>query len=314
LTGGIGAGKSTVAARLARLGAVVIDADRLAREVVEPGAEGLAEVVAAFGGGVLAPDGSLDRAALGRQVFADASARARLNGIMHPRIGALTAERMRAAGPEAIVVHDVPLLVEGRMGAAYHLVIVVHASAAERIRRLAADRGMAAEDAAARVAVQADDEARRAAADVWLDNSGDPQVLADAVDRVWTGRIVPYSENLRLRRPAGGAGPAGPAAVRRVRERLRWAAGDLALGIEDVEAAAGRHSAPGTGGSALELVLRVPDLASADAARTSLEEAGFLRIPTGTAAERIHAGADPAMPVVVRVRAGSPSPQGPPGC
>ncbi|HEY6796278.1 MAG TPA: dephospho-CoA kinase [Kineosporiaceae bacterium] len=295
LTGGIGAGKSTVAARLAQRGAVVIDADRLAREVVEPGTEGLAEVVVAFGDGVLAPDGTLDRAALGRQVFADADARARLNAILHPRIGVLTAERMRAAGPDAIVVHDVPLLVENGLGPAYHLVLVVHADVAERIRRLVADRGMPAEDAASRVAAQTDDDARRAAADVWLDNSGAPQALLDAVDRVWTERILPYAENLRKGRPAepgeGGAGAGrgggpGPDAVRRVRERLALAVG----GGPDVEVAGLRDGQ-------VEFTVRVPDAA---AAGERLAEAGFVPVPAPRG-EHWCAGADPAIPVLVRL-------------
>src|SRR5512144_1359443 len=115
LTGGIGAGKSTVARRLAELGAVVVDADRLAREVVAPGAPGLAAVVAAFGPGVLAPDGALDRQALGALVFGDEQARSRLNGILHPRIAELTRDRLAALPSDAIAVHDVPLLGDNGM-------------------------------------------------------------------------------------------------------------------------------------------------------------------------------------------------------
>ncbi|HWM02188.1 MAG TPA: dephospho-CoA kinase, partial [Actinophytocola sp.] len=170
LTGGIGSGKSTVAGRLSEHGAVVIDADRIAREVVEPGTAGLAELVEAFGDDVLTPDGALDRAALARRVFADDAARARLNGIVHPRIGERTAELMAAAPSEAIVVHDVPLLVENKLGPAYHLVLVVDAPVETRVARVLRDRGMSEQDARARVAAQADEPARRAAADVWLDN------------------------------------------------------------------------------------------------------------------------------------------------
>src|SRR4051794_15886865 len=124
LTGGIGAGKSTVAARLAEHGAVLIDADAIAREVVEPGTEGLAELVEAFGEDILTPEGALDRAALAAKAFRDEEERRKLNGILHPRIGARTAELAAGAAPDAIVVHDIPLLVEGGLGAGYHLVIV----------------------------------------------------------------------------------------------------------------------------------------------------------------------------------------------
>src|SRR5690349_23380850 len=142
LTGGIASGKSTVVAILEELGAVVIDADRLAREVVEPGTPGLAAVVEAFGADVLAADGSLDRPKLGKIVFADEAARLRLNGILHPRIGALTAERAAAAPPDGIVVHDIPLIVEGGSGAGFHLVVVVMAAEEIRLRRLTERRGM----------------------------------------------------------------------------------------------------------------------------------------------------------------------------
>src|SRR2546430_13757968 len=128
LTGGIGAGKSVVAARLAELGAVVIDADRLAREVVAPGTDGFAEVVAAFGTGVVTPDGALDRPALGRLVFADPAARERLEKIIHPRVRARTAELAAAAPPGTVVVNDVPLLVETGLADTFELVVVVLAS------------------------------------------------------------------------------------------------------------------------------------------------------------------------------------------
>jgi len=128
LTGGIGSGKSSVAARLRELGAVVIDSDRLAREVVEPGTGGHAEVVTRFGTGVLAPDGSIDRAALAAKIFGDPEARKALEGIIHPRVRARTAELALAAAPDAVVVNDVPLLVEAGLAGAYALVIVVLAS------------------------------------------------------------------------------------------------------------------------------------------------------------------------------------------
>ena len=191
LTGGIGSGKSEVARRLAELGAVVIDSDRLAREVVEPGTEGLAEVVAAFGPEVLGPDGALDRPALGRRVFADEAARHRLEAIIHPRVRARSAELIAAAPPDAVVVNDVPLLVESGIGAGFDLVVVVAATESSRLSRLARYRGMPAEEARSRMAAQATDEQRRAAADVVIDNDGSLEELRAAVDRLWYDRLAP---------------------------------------------------------------------------------------------------------------------------
>jgi dephospho-CoA kinase len=192
LTGGIGSGKSTVSALLAARGAVVIDADRIAREVVEPGSRGLAAVVDAFGDGVLAPDGSLDRPALAGVVFADPGARARLDGIVHPLVRARAAELAAAAPPDAVVVNDVPLLVETGQAASYDLVLVVEADPDTRVARLVR-RGLTEEDARARIAAQATDEQRRAVADVVLDNSGTPEELAVQVDRFWAERVVPVT-------------------------------------------------------------------------------------------------------------------------
>ncbi len=191
LTGGIGAGKSAVAQRLAELGAVIIDADALAREVVEPGTDGLAEVVAEFGAGVLRPDGSIDRPALGRIVFDDPDARARLERIVHPRVRARTAEIVAAADPDAVIVNDVPLLVEAGLYRAYDIVIVVQAAASVRVARLVADRGMAESDVRARIAAQATDEERRAVADVVIVNDGRRDELIDQVDAVWRERLRP---------------------------------------------------------------------------------------------------------------------------
>ncbi len=191
LTGGIGAGKSVVAQRLAAHGAVVIDADRLAREAVAAGSDGLAEVVATFGPQVLAADGDLDRAAMSRLVFTDPEARRRLEGIIHPRVRAETARLIDSAAPDAVIVNDVPLLVEAGLAAAYDLVIVVLADEATRVRRLAADRGMDDEEAYARIRAQASDEQRRAVADVVIVNDGSLADLVAQVDAVWNDRIAP---------------------------------------------------------------------------------------------------------------------------
>ena len=190
LTGGIGAGKSTVARELERLGALVVDADAIAREVVAPGTPGLAAVVAEFGDSVLTPDGSLDRPALGRIVFADPAARARLEAITHPLIRAESARRAAAAPPGAVVVHDVPLIVERGLAAQYDLVVVVGADEDVRLERLVRDRGMTREDALARIRAQATDAERRAVADVWLDNSGTQEELLAQVRDLWRERLA----------------------------------------------------------------------------------------------------------------------------
>lgn len=188
LTGGIASGKSVAAARLAELGAVVIDHDDLAREAVRPGSTGLESVVDEFGPGVLAADGSLDRAALGRIVFADPAARERLNGLVHPVIRRLAAEREAAAAAAhagAVVVHDIPLLVETGQAGAFHLVVVVDAPADLRVRRLVEQRGLDPEEARRRVAAQAGDAERLAAADRVLDGSGTVAALREQVDALW---------------------------------------------------------------------------------------------------------------------------------
>ena len=189
LTGGIGSGKSTVSRLLADHGAVIIDADVIAREVVEPGTPGLAAVVAAFGREVLTADGSLDRPALAKVVFGDPESRVRLDGIVHPLVRARAGELAAGAAPDAVVVHDVPLLAETGQASSYDLVVVVEADPETRIARLV-QRGLTAEDARARIAVQATDEERRAIADVLLDNSGSPEQLAAQVDHFWTQRVA----------------------------------------------------------------------------------------------------------------------------
>jgi dephospho-CoA kinase len=190
LTGGIGSGKSTVATLLADRGARVVDADRIAREVVEPGTPGLAAVVAEFGQEVLTDDGALDRPALAARVFGDPAARSRLDAVVHPLVRARAAELAAAAPADAVVVHDVPLLVETGQAASYDLVLVVETDVATRVARLE-QRGLSAEDARARIASQATDEQRRAVADVVLRNDGDRDELAAQVDRFWTERVQP---------------------------------------------------------------------------------------------------------------------------
>lgn len=191
LTGGIGSGKSTVSAELARLGAVVVDADRIARDVLGPGTPGLAAVVAEFGPQVLTPEGTLDRPALGRVVFADPVARTRLEEITHPLVAEESARREAAAGTGDVVVHDVPLIVENGLADRYDLVVVVGAPEEVRLTRLVEQRGMDRADALARIRAQADDAARRAVADVWLDNAGTREELLAAVRQLWEERLAP---------------------------------------------------------------------------------------------------------------------------
>ena len=188
LTGGIGSGKSAVAARLAALGAVVLDGDTAARAVVEPGTAGLARIAEAFGSGVVRDDGSLDRAKLAGIVFSDESARLTLNDITHPLIHqhmdadeqVIVAER----GPDLIVVHDVPLLAEGQRASDFDVVLVVDVPTEVQVERLAG-RGLPEEQARARMAAQATREERLAIADVVIDNSGTMDDLDRRVGEVW---------------------------------------------------------------------------------------------------------------------------------
>ncbi|MFC5171710.1 dephospho-CoA kinase [Streptomyces mutomycini] len=186
LTGGIGAGKSEVSRLLARYGAVLIDADRIAREVVEPGTPGLTAVVEMFGPKILTPDGSLDRPALGSIVFADPARLAALNAIVHPLVGARSAELERAAGPGAVVVHDVPLLTENGLAPLYDLVVVVDAKPATQLDRLVHLRRMTESDARARMSAQATREERLAVADLVIDNDGPLEDLEPQVRKVWS--------------------------------------------------------------------------------------------------------------------------------
>ncbi|CNG33209.1 dephospho-CoA kinase/protein folding accessory domain-containing protein [Mycobacterium tuberculosis] len=185
LTGGIGSGKSEVSALLAERGALVIDADKIAREVVEPGTPGLAAVVAEFGEDVLLPSGALDREKVGRIVFADPDRLAALNAIVHPLVGERMQELMDAAPADAVVVYDVPLLAENGLAPMYDEVVVVDAPEETQLDRLTSRRGMTEEDARARMAAQASREERRAVATHVIDNSGTLDDLKNQVDALW---------------------------------------------------------------------------------------------------------------------------------
>ncbi len=189
LTGGVASGKSTVAAMLTALGAVVIDSDRLAREVVEPGTPGLATVLDEFGPDLLTEDGRLDRPALGRLVFADPDARRRLEAVLHPRIRARAAELEAAAPPGTLVVHDIPLLVETGQAETFDVVLVVDVPVETQVERMVGHRGWSRDDAEARVAAQATREQRRAVATYLLDNTGTRDDLRERVAEV-VGELV----------------------------------------------------------------------------------------------------------------------------
>ena len=184
LTGGLGSGKSTVAALLGEHGAVIIDADVVAREVVRPGTPGFVAVIARFGPGIVGPNGELDRAELARIVFADGAALDDLNAIVHPLVGSRSAELAAAAPPGTVVIHDIPLLTENGLADRFDTVVVVEADREIRLARLA-DRGLTRAEAEARMAAQANDAQRRAIADEIVRNDGDLDSLARQIDRLW---------------------------------------------------------------------------------------------------------------------------------
>ncbi|QIS19240.1 dephospho-CoA kinase [Nocardia terpenica] len=317
LTGGMGAGKSTVARMLVERGAVLVDSDAIAREVVAPGTEGLAALAAAFGPEILAADGSLDRPALAARAFADDEARTTLNGITHPLVGRRTAEIIAAAPADAIVVQDIPLLVENGLGSLMNLVVVVLAETETRIRRLTEFRGIARDDALARIRAQATDEQRRAAADVLLDNNGDAAALEPQVRRLWEERLVPFEHNLRARTPGtehprpASPDPEWEPAAQRLIGRLAVVCGAGARRIDHI----GPTAVPGLPArDVIEIQITVADLDAADALREPLDQAGFPRIEEyapddpapgadpGRRGKRVHGTADPGRAATVHLR------------
>ncbi|MGW0035916.1 dephospho-CoA kinase [Gordonia sp. NPDC003376] len=327
LTGGIGAGKSTVAKTFIDRGGYHVDADKIAREVVEPGTPGLTALVEAFGDEILADDGTLNRPALAAKAFVDDASRQKLNAITHPLIGARTQELLDSAPEDAIIIQDIPLLVENHTAPFFHLVVIVHVDAEERVRRLTEFRGMPEADARARIAAQATDEQRRAVADVWLDNSGTPEQLATAAATVWEKRLVPFEANIRSRTPVRGPltlaepDPAWAAAGIRLVNRLWALVGDKASAIDHI----GSTAVPGLIATpTIDIQVSVADLSVADALADTLADGGFPRIPgvegdnpkadpatgsvdVGLWGKRLHASADPGRPVNVHLRAaGSP--------
>src|SRR4051794_11933746 len=196
LTGGIGAGKSTVSAAFNECGGIIVDGDVIAREVVEPGSEGLSALVDAFGADILLPDGALNRPALAAKAFVDDEQRAKLNGIVHPLVGKRREEIIAAVSADAVVVEDIPLLVETGMAPSFPLVVVVTADPETRVQRLI-NRGMDEADARARIKAQAPEEQRRAIADVLLDNSGSQDELVEQARDLWYNRVLPLAHYIR---------------------------------------------------------------------------------------------------------------------
>lgn len=335
LSGGIGSGKSTVAAAFEELGALVVDSDKIAREVVEPGTPGLAALVEAFGDGILAPDGALDRPKLAAKVFGaqsqgDGEARAKLNAITHPLVAARSQELMAAAPAEQVVIRDLPLLVELGLAPFFHLAIIVDAPLEERLRRLTEVRGMSREDALARIGAQASDEQRRAAADIWLDNSGSPEELRERVRGLWAQRVEPFNENIldRTCSPSRGGyvlaepDPTWPVQAERLVNRVKAAAGGKALRVDHI----GSTAVPGlVAKDVVDLQLTADSLETADDLADDLAGAGFLLVANidhdnGHAApgedgggfgpdhdrgrwrKRFYVSADPARPANLHVR------------
>jgi dephospho-CoA kinase len=324
LTGGIGAGKSTVSRRLEELGAVLIDADAIAREVVAPGSEGLAQVEAEFGPEVITPAGEMDRAKVASIVFADDEKLKALNGITHPLIGREHARLLAQAGPEAVVVYDAALMVEQGGQSGFALVAVVDTDEEIRVRRLVESRGVTEEDARARIRKQATDAQRRAAADVLLSNDATEHELLTQVDALWAERLLPLEENIRLRRPVRGGPPVlvdpEPGWAERgarLAARVARAAGERGLGVAHI----GSTAVPGLAAKDVtDLQLAVRSLEDLDGMLDDLAALGFLEVPEITQdtpksvdpdpaqwRKRYLAGADPGQRVHVHVRtAGSP--------
>ena len=326
LTGGIGAGKSTVSATFSELGGIVVDGDVIAREVVEPGTDGLASLVETFGEGILQPDGALDRSALAAIAFSDDQKRAALNGIVHPLVAHRRSELIASAleaSDNPVIIEDIPLLVESSMAPLFPLVVIVHADEELRVRRLTEYRGFSQEDARARIAAQASEEQRRAVADVWLDNSGSAGELVESTRALWRERIQPFAHNLQTGRPAQADAtlvphdPQWPAQAQRILARLRTACGHRASRIDHI----GPTAVPGMDArDVIDIQVTVASLEVADELRDPLLAAGYLHTDvTRDVAQtddparwrkRLYASADPGRPTNIHVRvAGWPGQQ-----
>jgi dephospho-CoA kinase len=315
LTGGIGAGKSTVSAAFNECGGIIVDGDVIAREVVEPGTQGLSALVDTFGADILLPDGALNRPALAAKAFVDDEQRAKLNGIVHPLVGKRREEIIAAVSDDAVVVEDIPLLVETGMAPMFPLVVVVHADQETRVARLI-KRGMDEADARARIAAQAPEEQRRAIADVLLDNSGSPGALVERARDIWYQRVLPLAHNIRTRVTVPNPprlvpyDPAWADDAGRIINRLKLACGSKALRVDHIGSTAVRGM---DAKDVIDVQVTVESLDVADELADVLLDVGYPRLEhiTGDVPhdgdpslwrKRIHGAADPGRPANVHLR------------
>ncbi|BBY83813.1 dephospho-CoA kinase [Mycolicibacterium pulveris] len=315
LTGGIGAGKSTVSAVFSECGGVIVDGDVIAREVVEPGTEGLKQLVEAFGEDILLPHGALNRPALAAKAFRDDKSRALLNEIVHPLVGKRREEIIAAVSEDTVVVEDIPLLVETGMAPLFPLVVVVTAPVETRVARLI-KRGMDEADARARIAAQATEEQRRAIADVLLDNSGSQGELVEKARDLWYNRVLPLAHNIRTRTCAKLAReltpyrPTWPEDAARIIKRVEMAGGAKVLRVDHI----GSTAVVGMDAKdVIDVQATVASLEDADALAEPLAGVGFPRRDDITAdvahtddprvwRKRLHCAADPGRPANIHIR------------
>jgi dephospho-CoA kinase len=315
LTGGIGAGKSTVSAAFNECGGIIVDGDVIAREVVEPGTEGPARLVETFGEDILLPDGTLNRRALAAKAFVDDEQRAKLNGIVHPLVGKRRQEIIESVTEDAVVVEDIPLLVETGMAPMFPLVVVVTADPETRVDRLI-KRGMDEADARARIAAQAPEERRRAIADVLLDNSGSQEELVEKASELWRHRVLPLAHNIRTKQCSPTVyklvphDPDWQMQAQRIINRVQTACGAKAMRVDHV----GSTAVPEMDAKdVLDIQITVASLDVADEIADPLANVGFPRVEritidmphTDDSAlwhKRIHCAADPGRPANIHVR------------
>lgn len=313
LTGAIAAGKSTVAAMFARLGCKIIDADEIAREVVQPGASALEQIVARFGSQIINASGNLDRGGLGRIVFNDSRALQDLNQIVHPAVARRTAELVAELNPGDVVVHDVPLIAENQLENRYHLVVVAQAPEPVRLKRLVDRRGMSPADALARIRAQASDTDRARIADYIVDTSGSIETTRASLTHLFEGRIRTFAQNINQGRPAPRQGIRllpGPGAPRtwsvqaqQIAARIEFALQSRCTGsrvdlqIDHV----GSTAIPGMWGQdIIDLQLVLPPGADIAGVQERLRAAGYPHQPQasiGSSGIYLHQSADPGRAV-----------------